>query len=62
MRQFWPKINQENSDGECMQHMITPHMLASKKIQCLVAKIVSRHIGLLIQRIFISSGNFQLGT
>ena len=39
--QFWPGIDQENSDGECMQHMINPHMLALRYIQRLMAKIVS---------------------
>ena len=53
MRQLWPKIDQENSDGECLQYMIIPHMLALTYIQCLVAKNVSRHIGLLNQIIFI---------
>ena len=53
MWQFWPKVDQENSDGECIQHMITSHMFALRYIQCLMAKIVSRHIGLFIQIIFI---------
>ena len=29
MCQLGPKIDQENSDGECMQHMIIPHMFIS---------------------------------
>ena len=55
MCKFWPKIDKENSDSECMQHMIIPHMLALRYIQCLIAKTVSRYIGLLEQIIFICS-------
>ena len=55
MCQFWPKIDQENSGSECMQHMIIPHMLVLRYIQCPMAKIVSRHTGQLFQIFFISS-------
>ena len=38
MWQFWPKIDQENCDGECVQHTIIPLMLTLRYIQCLMAK------------------------
>ena len=55
MWQFWPKIDQDNSDSECMQHMIIPHMLALRYIQRLMATIVSWHIDQFIQMIFVFS-------
>ena len=60
MWQFWPKIDQENSDGECIQHTIIPHTIALRYIQCLMAKIVNRHIGLLSQIIFSQLVIFSL--
>ena len=53
MWQFWPKIDPENSDSEYMQHMIIFRVLALRYIQCLMAKIVSWHVWLFIQIIFI---------
>ena len=38
-----------------MQNMIITHMLALRYIPCLMAKIVSGHIGLFIQITFIFS-------
>ena len=37
-QQIWSKIDQENSDVECMQRMIIFHMLALIYIQCLKAE------------------------
>ena len=38
-----------------MQHMIIPHMLALRYSQCLMARIVSWHVGLFIQIFFFFS-------
>ena len=55
MWQIWRKIDRENCDGDCMQHMIISHAPVSRHVQCLMATIVSWHTGLFIIIILIFS-------